>query len=369
MRGRAGTCMRWALLLAAAFLVPAAQAAVTTDLHALFPEIGHRLQVPEPRQDTEAPGTCSDMTSDPVWTLRYGLETEANRTDGFQPDPRLGRDLLLQEVDVVWSLRLPDDRHLGVPLRLKARVVEANFIGDPEQFAAAPVVAEGETPGLVMGQGTYDIPLGLQVLQERISKVNGMSLVVTLLDGIDCASPADMRTVAVSSSGHRSRLELTTSNGVYIDYVHPEAADGVLLVHAAANSPYGASDMDLDNFTLRVEGPSSPKALEKRVSQNNGPRDLSEPVVKVTWVWRFRDEGAADGDYRLSVMASNLAHSSTAEANATFGIEGGKAHRVDSTGRKVAPLDEEPAQAPLPAPAILALVLFALGLAMRARRR
>lgn len=360
--------MRWALALAAALLAPTAQAAVTTDLYALFPEGGHRLQVPEPMQDTEAPGTCIDVTSDPVWTLRYGLETEANGTDGFRPEPGLGRDLILQEASLVWSLRLPDDRHLAVPLRLKARMVGANFIGDPEQFAAAPVVAEGETPGLVLGQGTYDIPLGLQLLQERISKSNGMSLVVTLIDGIDCASPADMRAVAVSSSDHRSRLKLTTSNGVFIDYVHPAAAEGVLLVHAAANSPYGASDLDLDNFTLRVEGPSSPKTLERYVSQNNGPGDLSERVVEVTWVWRFRAEGAADGDYRLTVMASNLAHTSTTESNATFRIAQERAYGIDSAGRTVAPLDEEPAQAPLPGLASVIVALVALGL-YRARRR
>jgi hypothetical protein len=349
---------------------------VVTHLYAVFdgsgaPGNASQLQAVEPPLETEAIGQCGSpggegLVSDPVWALPFRAgPVESDFVEGgaprFHPEEGLAADITLQSARLLWSLDLPDDTHLAVPLRLRAEIRE----GSPEQ--PGDLVAQGETPGIAALAGIVDLVVPLEVVGDgRVEKAEGFTLLVWLEDGKDCASPETLRAAAVSRSGHRSRLEVATEEGVYIEFVHPQVAAGILLIHAAFNSPFGAADLDRDNLTLRVEGPSTPQAMQRVVSQNDHVHGLHDLPVEVTWLWRFRDEGALPGDYALEVTVTNRAGTSTASLNASFHVSEEGAHGVDDEGSKVPPQDEDAQAAPSAAIPFLAVAALA---AATVRRR
>jgi hypothetical protein len=125
----------------------------------------------------------------------------------------------------------------------------------------------------------------------------------------------------VSDATHHPRLEMAILNPVYIEHVHPQVAAGILLVHTAVNSPWGTYDVDVANMTIEVAGPSTPRELPVVISQNAHIHDRHDEAVEVTYLWRFRDEGAATGDYTIKVRVPNLAGTAVAEATTGFRVE------------------------------------------------
>jgi hypothetical protein len=133
----------------------------------------------------------------------------------------------------------------------------------------------------------------------------------------------------VSDATHHPRLELAVLDPVYIEYIHPEVAAGILLIHTCINSPWGTYDLDVRNVTVALDGPSKPVALPAVTSQNAHNHGLHDKCAEVTYLWRFRDEGAKDGSYAIHLAVPNLAGSATATGDAGFTIEGKKAFGVD----------------------------------------
>jgi hypothetical protein len=171
----------------------------------------------------------------------------------------------------------------------------------------------------------------------------------------------------VSDATHHPRLEMAVLNPVYIEYIHPEVAAGILLIHSCVNSPWGTYDVDVANMTVNVAGNSVPKSLPVVTSQNAHNHGLHDKCAEVTYLWRFRDEGAANGDYKIHLTASNLAKSAVAAGDAGFTVEGKRAFGVDQRGDVVAPLDSGAGKSS-PATGI-ATVLALLGTALALRRR
>lgn len=171
----------------------------------------------------------------------------------------------------------------------------------------------------------------------------------------------------VSDPAHLPRLSLAILNPVYIEYIHPEVAAGILLIHSCVNSPWGTYDVDVANITVSVDGPSDPQKLQQVISQNAHVHGLHDKCAEVTYLWRFREEGAANGDYAIRLAVPNLEGSSLASGQAGFTVEGKKAFGVDEEGNEVEPIDTGSGkESPLPAGLLVGLGL--VGLAAWRRR-
>ncbi|MEK6975151.1 MAG: hypothetical protein AABY18_02275 [Candidatus Thermoplasmatota archaeon] len=171
----------------------------------------------------------------------------------------------------------------------------------------------------------------------------------------------------VSGAGHLPRLDLAIRNPVYIEYIHPEVAAGILLIHSCVNSPWGTYDVDVANITLAVTGPTAPEQLTKITTQNAHVHGLHDKCAEITYLWRFRAEDAANGDYAIKLAVPNLDASAVATGQAGFTVEGKKAFGVDEQGNEVPTADSGGGKkSPLPAGALLAVGLVALA-ALRRR--
>ncbi len=172
----------------------------------------------------------------------------------------------------------------------------------------------------------------------------------------------------VSDATHHPRIQLSVLNPVYIEYIHPEVAAGILLIHTAVNSPFGTYDVDVRNMTVSVTGPSTPAKLQQVVSQGAHVHNLHDKPAEVTWLWRYREEGAKLGDYKVELKVPNLAGTATIVDSAGFTVQADKAFGVDQNGNVVtntnAPTDSKSS----PAAGILVVAVLA-GCALLARRK
>lgn len=139
----------------------------------------------------------------------------------------------------------------------------------------------------------------------------------------------------VSGQDHLPRLEMAIRNPVYIEYIHPEVAAGILLIHSCVNSPWGTYDVDVGNISVAITGPTTPKDLVKVTTQNAHVHGLHDKCAEITYLWRFRAEDAANGKYTIKLDVPNLNQSAVASGLAGFTVEGKKAFGVDEKGNEV----------------------------------
>ena len=173
----------------------------------------------------------------------------------------------------------------------------------------------------------------------------------------------------VSDARHHPRLEMAILNPVYVEFLHPQVAAGILLVHAGVNSPWGTYDADIANMTIEVTGPSQPRSLQQVVSANTHIHDRHDEAAEVTYLWRFRDEGAAVGDYTIKVRVPNLAHTAAAEHTAGFRIEEKRAYGiVDGEPQLYTAQEDASQESPAAGAGAVAALAFAL-LVHRTRHR
>ena len=143
----------------------------------------------------------------------------------------------------------------------------------------------------------------------------------------------------VTDPEHLPRLEMAIRNPVYIEYIHPEVAAGILLIHSCVNSPWGTYDVDVSKIDVEVQGPTEARDLAQVISQNAHVHGLHDKCAEVTYLWRFRDQDAANGEYDIRLEVPNLAGSALATGQAGFTVEGKKAFGVDEDGNEVAGQD------------------------------
>jgi hypothetical protein len=143
-------------------------------------------------------------------------------------------------------------------------------------------------------------------------------------------------------------LDMNIMNPVYVEFIHPQVAAGTLLIHAGVNSPWGTYDIDADSVELTIEGPSKPRVLKQLVNQNQNVHGLHDQAAAITYLWDFRGEEAAEGDYDICISVKNLGvpdefgttrPESVVEAKdcAGFTITEKEAFGLDTTGEVVAP--------------------------------
>ena len=243
----------------------------------------------------------------------------------------------------------------------------------PVNPALANQSAPDGTPFLVPdASGVAEMAIPLEIASESISRAEAFNVRVDWWQdpggavGEDALSTGYVRLAA--DAAHRPRIDLAVTNPISVEYVHPQVAGGVLLVHTAALSPWGTYDVDVDNLTLAVDGPSKPLTVERFVVQNAHSHGAHDAAAEVSFLWRFRDEGAAPGDYRIRVEVPNLQGTARAEGGAGFHVDERKAYGTTEAGEVLEPLAVEEAQNESPAGALLA-ALSGLAIAAFARRR
>ncbi|MFA5942993.1 MAG: hypothetical protein WC876_00835 [Candidatus Thermoplasmatota archaeon] len=253
-----------------------------------------------------------------------------------------------------------------------AHVVDTHAAGQNSIFAGQN--APDGTPIFVPDEsGVVEFAIPLTVDDPVIPKADAYNIRIDWYQN-PSNDPAQDDTMAegwmrlVSDAAHLPRMELAITNPVYIEYIHPEVAAGILLIHSCVNSPWGTYDVDVANITVAVQGPSTPQTLQQVISQNSHVHGLHDKCAEVTYLWRFRDEDAKNGQYDITLDVPNVGKLAVASGQAGFTVEGKKAFGIDEGGEVVEPtVTEGDKKSPLPVAPAIALLIVAL--AAFARRR
>lgn len=162
------------------------------------------------------------------------------------------------------------------------------------------------------------------------------------------------------------RINMQITNPIYIEFIHPQPAAGILLIHTGVNSPWGTYDIDINNITIGIEGPTVPQEIKKVVAQNAVVHGLHDKAAEVTYLWRFRDENAPEGEYTINFAVQNFHKTATASGEAGFTLEGKQAFAFDEKNELIetAPVEEKGSPS---VGAALAGALALLGVALRRR--
>lgn len=168
---------------------------------------------------------------------------------------------------------------------------------------------------------------------------------------------------------HLPRLEMNINNPVYISFIHPQVAAGQLLIHTGVNSPWGTYDVDAKNISLTVSGPSAPQTLQQVVAQNQHVHGLHHLDAEITYLWPFRSEEAANGEYTIRMEVPNQAGTSTAKGQATFIIEGKKTITLDDQGEEIEEVKTDDGNQDSPGAGLLLIAPMLAALAAVIRRR
>ncbi len=142
---------------------------------------------------------------------------------------------------------------------------------------------------------------------------------------------------------HLPRLDFAINNPVYIEFIHPQVAAGILLIHTGVNSPWGTYDIDPSNITISIDGPVEPLNLEQVIAQNQHVHGLHDQAAEITYLWKFRDENAPNGEYTIDFSVPNAKGTAVATGSAGFVVQGKQAFGIDDKGEEVEPtvVDDE----------------------------
>lgn len=216
------------------------------------------------------------------------------------------------------------------------------------------------------GDGVVEVAVPMTVVSNTIPKQDAFNIRVDWYQWSDSAAPVNddeysMGNIKIHADKDRSpRMQISLDNPVYFEFIHPQVAGGVLLIHSGANSPWGTYDLDVNNVTIDVTGPSAPENLRKVVAQNAVVHGLHDKAAEITYLWEFRDEGADNGDYTINMAISNVDGTSTARGSAGFTIEGKQAYGVSDEGEVVPSTEGNDAQESPLAPFGFLIVAIAL---------
>ncbi|MEA3137804.1 MAG: hypothetical protein QOC71_2085 [Thermoplasmata archaeon] len=327
-------------------------------------------------------GIAADVQVDPsVQPVVYLYMDVRDMFSTDAGDPALGLPQFLPSFTFRYTMRTgnqvgPDSNldagQLLMSGQMTAHVVDTHAAGQNGLFAG--MTAPDGTPVFIPDEaGVVEFAIPLTVSNPVIPKADSFNVRIDWYqnpsgDAAQDDSVAEGWMRLISDAQHLPRLQLAVMNPVYIEYIHPEVAAGILLIHSCVNSPWGTYDVDVANITVAVDGPTAPSKLQQVISQNSHVHGLHDKCAEVTYLWRFRDEDAKNGDYAIQLDVPNMAKSSLATGQAGFSVEGKKAYGIDEGGEVVEPAaGSEGKTSPMPvAPAVALLVV---GLAALARRR
>jgi hypothetical protein len=135
-----------------------------------------------------------------------------------------------------------------------------------------------------------------------------------------------------------STFQMPVENAFTVERVIPNFANGKMAMLGILNTPWGSYDTDPDSVELTIEGPQgnvAPTNIERYADFSTAHGGHFEPV-NLTWIWDYRADDVAPGDYEVTVYAENLQNSASASCTASFSLE--------QDGEKLVPGDTEPAR-------------------------
>ncbi|HEV8359826.1 MAG TPA: hypothetical protein VGR28_05145 [Candidatus Thermoplasmatota archaeon] len=189
-----------------------------------------------------------------------------------------------------------------------------------------------------------------------------------------------------SGEFYPNRFTLPIKNPFDVELVYPQFLHDKLLIHAMLNSPWGSYDVDSKSVAIDIRGDTAGPVQMQTFSRS---ADFSVAhgghykPVNLTWVWDYKADKLAPGDYTVTVTASNFQHSASSTTQGKFRIlpDGtGQVLVIGRTGQQTstsgqleqAGLTTQAASFALVEPSLGAAALLALvlpGLALAARRR
>lgn len=218
------------------------------------------------------------------------------------------------------------------------------------------VIAQGQTDPVTLAGGAtqasehvtvhelndrylYEFTIPLTLEQTEIPKEEAYNIRVdAFMDEPLCAgpTPGEEGDYAMSdnllihtSSQFRPRLDWSIMNPLIIEALHPMFVGDDIVIHAAANSPWGSYDVQGDLLTespmlLSVDGPSPALSLEKikHEQHTRGHNSHTEPVM-VVWIWDYHADQAKDGLYTFTLDVQNDQGTASAKGVATFQLGDG----------------------------------------------
>ncbi len=270
-------------------------------------------------------------------------------------------------------MREGDDPGTDAQLDQGAKIMEGETtVNIYDGQAAGPTNQAAAAGGWVVPDenGIVEIAVPMKLMSNIIPKTEAFNVRIDWYQGgsagfEDQFAEGYMRLYA--SPDHLPRLEFAINNPVYIEFIHPQVAAGILLIHTGVNSPWGTYDIDPSNITISVDGPSTPQTLEQVVAQNQHVHGLHDQAAEITYLWKFRDENAANGEYTIDFSVPNAAGTSVATGSAGFVVQGKQAFGIDDQGEEVEPTVTEESK-DTPSVGLLA-ALALVGAALLARRR
>lgn len=253
-----------------------------------------------------------------------------------------------------------------------AHVVDTQMAGQNGPFAGQ--TAPDGTPIFVPDEyGIVEFAIPMDIAQPVIPKADSFNVRIDWYQNPSGDAGSEDQLASgwmrlASDPAHLPRLEMAIMNPVYVEFIHPQVAAGILLIHTAVNSPWGTYDVGVGGMAVAIEGPSAPGELQRVVTQNAIVHGLHDSAAEVTYLWRFRDEGARNGEYVIRVEVPNSAGTATAGGTAGFTIEGKQAFGVDEQGEVIEPVQDKGSKdTPLPPASWLAAIVVALAAFLRRR--
>lgn len=333
----------------------------------------------------------------------------------FHPERGIARDVLIDStvqpyayiyVQVRDVIGTPSHTMVLPKFTFRVHMGTGNVIGPDANLDANPAIMDGQltaylwdlpmappaseiqdpgcnNPGMPSGvcpilvpdaDGIIEYKIPMELKDTKIPKVDAYHMRIDWFqdpshDGSQGDRFAEGYMRLVSDNDHHPRLVMAVKNPVYFEFIHPQVASGILLIHTCENSPWGTYDIDVANMTVAVEGPSVPQDLPVVVSQNMHVHNLHDKCAEVTYLWRFREEQAAEGDYKITVTVQNLNHTAMAIGTASFHVDAKSAYGVSDEGEVVKPAVEDGASNSSPGASFLVVAVLLVGAVMLRRRQ
>jgi hypothetical protein len=199
-------------------------------------------------------------------------------------------------------------------------------IGSDGQPAADVTSVGGTAPN---GPYIYQFKVPMTVSSPTIPRATGYNLRIDMyVDNPACTS-ADQKvmpnTVKIHTSAeHRPRMEMSITDPIRLEYLHPQFVGDDLVIHTSMNSAWGNYDVneqDPDGIQVSVTGPSPATSLAKAaIVQRTHEHYHHQEAVDITYVWPYKTDRAQNGLYTVDVKFMNDQRTATAEGVAQFEI-------------------------------------------------
>jgi hypothetical protein len=297
-----------------------------------------------------------DPNSSPIAYLYLDVRDAIGGDSSGMILPDFKVDITMREGDDPGPEGKLDEGALIMSGSLRATIYDGQTAGATNDGAAgASPVTEGAGWGGVLvpnADGIVELAIPLVNAQEKIPKKEAFNI---RIDWYQMSSSPGFEEDQFATGYMRwaltekytPRIDLNIMNPIFIEFIHPQPAAGVVLIHTGVNSPWGTYDVDIGNISIGIDGPVVPDKLTKVVAQNAVVHGLHDKAAEVTYLWRFRDQGAPDGEYTITYEVDNYHRTAKATGQATFVLEGKKAYAYDESGdlageTDITPVEESP---------------------------